>query len=285
MKRWFEVGGYTLAAALILFCMLSIALSYRELNNWQELLDGERNFAKELRQRVELSLLGLLVGFAALCGLFLWQLQQKHCAQLALKKINIDLQEKILAADDLTRKLSQQARYDELTGLTNRREFEQRLELIIKQVKRDPTEHALCFLDLDDFKLVNDSCGHQAGDELLRQLASLLSQQVRKYDTVARLGGDEFAILLEHCTAANAEKVAEKLREAVEQHRFSWDEELFSIKVTIGIVPINGHSRNKNELLSLADSACSLAKQQGRNQTHLYQPDTAISVKLATEPV
>ena len=301
MKRWFKVGGYTFAVALILFCILGIDLVlqnhvsklqplFAKTDHWsEEPLKEQYDFAAQLRQfkqSVRLSLLGLSIGLAVLCGLLLWQLQQNHRTQLALKKINAELQKKIQAADDLTHKLSQQASYDELTGLANRREFEQRLELVIKQTKREPTEHALCFLDLDSLKQINDACGYRAGDELLRQVASVFSQQVRKYDTVARLAGDEFAILLEHCTVNNAARVAEKLRNSVAQHRFSWGEHFFNITVTIGIVPINQHSHNKNELLNLADSACSAAKQQGHNQTHLYQPpETIISTKLATEAV
>lgn len=185
----------------------------------------------------------------------------------------------VMVFHDVTesRKLSQQliyqARHDALTGLINRREFEERLEHSIEQARVNQYEHALLYMDLDQFKVVNDTCGHAAGDELLRQITSLLQSQMRKHDTLARLGGDEFAVLLEYCSSDEAHNVAENLCEAVEAYRFTWEGNSFVVGVSIGLVPINKNSGSIGVVLSIADSACYAAKEAGRNRIHSYQED------------
>ena len=134
-------------------------------------------------------------------------------------------------------------------------------------------EHALCYLDLDQCKVINDTCGHMAGDELLRQLGSLLAAAVRRRDTLARLGGDEFGILMEHCTLAQARRVANKVRKAIAEFRFIWEEQAFHIGVSIGLVPITESSESVASLLSAADSACYAAKDEGRNRVRVYRLD------------
>jgi len=131
----------------------------------------------------------------------------------------------------------------------------------------------LCYLDLDQFKVINDTCGHVAGDELLRQLSSLLKKEIRKRDTLARLGGDEFGVLMEHCSLEQARRVALKLRKAVERYRFAWQERSFAVGVSIGLVPITETSMNTIEILKQADAACYAAKDAGRNRIHIYQAD------------
>jgi diguanylate cyclase (GGDEF)-like protein/PAS domain S-box-containing protein len=165
------------------------------------------------------------------------------------------------------------ARHDALTGLINRRELERQLDSAIVDAGGGERRHALCYLDLDEFKLVNDTCGHVAGDELLRQLTSLLASQVRDSDVLARLGGDEFGVLLRDCTVDNAVAVAEKLCRAVRQYRFSWEDRVFEVGVSIGVVPITRYSGSLSQVLSAADAACYVAKEQGRNRVHLYEPD------------
>ena len=173
----------------------------------------------------------------------------------------------------LAQQMSYQATHDGLTGLVNRHEFERRLQRVLTTTRTDQTNHALCYLDLDQFKVINDICGHFAGDELLRQVAGLLPKQIRTRDTVARLGGDEFGILMEHCSLEQAKRGAEALRKALEEFRFLWENKNFSIGVSIGLVPITEHSENIKTVLSAADAACYMAKDMGRNRVHIYQED------------
>ncbi len=173
----------------------------------------------------------------------------------------------------LSEKLSYQASHDALTGLVNRREFEQRLCELIDLAREAHTEHALCYLDLDQFKVINDTCGHIAGDELLRQLGMLLPEQVRKGDTLARLGGDEFGVLMERCSIMQATRVANALLEAIRNLQFHWEDKTFNIGVSIGVVPINEASESITAVLSTADSACYAAKDGGRNRIHVYRED------------
>lgn len=172
----------------------------------------------------------------------------------------------------LASQLSYQATHDMLTGLVNRHEFEHRLERVIESARDDNSVHALCYLDLDQFKVVNDTCGHVAGDELLRQLATLLQHRVRHRDTLARLGGDEFGLLLEHCSLAKSLEVAESLRQTVDQFRFAWQDRTFRVGVSIGLVPIGATVGGKSDVLQAADGACYVAKDSGRNKIHVYAP-------------
>lgn len=181
--------------------------------------------------------------------------------------------EDITEARNLSEQLSYQASHDALTGLVNRREFENRLRRVLESARKDGTEHALCYLDLDQFKVINDTCGHAAGDELLRQLAELLQEKIRKRDTLARLGGDEFGIVMEHCSLQQASRVADVLRELIENFRLSWEGRNFSVGASIGLVPITNASMGLAEVLSAADSACYRAKEEGRNRIHVYQQD------------
>jgi len=173
----------------------------------------------------------------------------------------------------LTRQVSWQARHDALTGLANRREFEQHLEQALQSARDEGQPHALCYLDLDQFKIVNDTCGHMAGDELLRQVTGLFQAQIRKSDLLARLGGDEFGILLHQCDLNQAEQVANTLREALCRLQFSWQTNMFTIGVSIGLVAITQTSESLTELLMAADAACYAAKNQGRNRVHIFRVD------------
>lgn len=173
----------------------------------------------------------------------------------------------------LANKLSHQAAHDALTGLFNRTEFERLLAVLIGQARTEQREHVLCYMDLDQFKIVNDTCGHAAGDELLRQLARLLEGRVRDSDALARLGGDEFGLILVGCPLNEALQVAEDLRALVADFRFSWEGKSFAVGVSIGLVALGPHSESLSALLSAADSACYAAKDAGRNRIHLYQDD------------
>ena len=171
--------------------------------------------------------------------------------------------------------LSYMASHDDLTGLFNRHEFESRAKRLISTIKQNREEHALCFLDLDQFKIVNDSCGHTAGDELLRQLSASLKKIVRRSDTFARLGGDEFGVLMVNCSLSQANRAANELLGKVADFQFSWGNQVFRIGVSIGLVGITEATDNFTELLKQADAACYMAKDLGRNRIHVYHQDDA----------
>jgi diguanylate cyclase (GGDEF)-like protein/PAS domain S-box-containing protein len=172
----------------------------------------------------------------------------------------------------MAQQLLWQASHDALTGLVNRREFERRLTELIDTARGQGREHALLFMDLDNFKTVNDTCGHTAGDELLRQLTALMLSRMRGSDTLARLGGDEFGALLESCPFDQALRIANALRETVREFRFVWEDKTFNVGVSIGLVPINAESGNLNRVLNLADACCYEAKNKGRDQVQVYHP-------------
>ncbi|MCH8248808.1 MAG: EAL domain-containing protein [Proteobacteria bacterium] len=172
---------------------------------------------------------------------------------------------------ELNRRLSYHASHDILTGLVNRRELENRLERALKSARARETSYALLYLDLDQFKMVNDSCGHSAGDALLGQLGALLKSKIRWRDTLARLGGDEFGVLLESCSLDEAMNTAETLRVAIGEYKFVWEGRNFRLGVSIGVVPITADNESVATMLSAADSACAAAKEAGRNRIHSFQ--------------
>ncbi|WP_455209848.1 EAL domain-containing protein [Kaarinaea lacus] len=181
----------------------------------------------------------------------------------------------ITAMRNLAHQLSHQAMHDSLTGLINRREFEKRLERALRLSRSSNQRHVLCYMDLDLFKVVNDTCGHIAGDELLKQVSRLLHQKVRKTDTLARLGGDEFGLLFFNCGLEKALDVVNALRKAVKEYRFVWGDTAYEIGVSIGVVEITAQSGGITHIMSAADTACFVAKDLGRNRYHLFQPDDA----------
>jgi len=176
---------------------------------------------------------------------------------------------------EIAQQLSWQASHDALTGLPNRREFESRLRRALAGSHAEAEEHALLYIDLDQFKIVNDTCGHIAGDEMLRQLSGLLHRQLRASDLLARLGGDEFGVLLAHCPLDRAIKIAETLRDTTRLFRFAWDNKTFEVSASIGVIPIHKNSGTLSQLLSAADMACYVAKEKGRNRYHVYQETDA----------
>src|SRR6185437_16175388 len=173
----------------------------------------------------------------------------------------------------LKRALSWQASHDALTGLINRREFDNRLHAALLSAQRGEGSHALLYIDLDQFKLVNDTCGHPAGDRLLRDVTGLLQTRVRASDTIARLGGDEFGVLLESCTLEQAARIAEGVRQAIRDFRFVWGSSTLSVGASVGIVPILAGTENVANVMSAADIACYAAKDAGRNRIHVYEAD------------
>ena len=184
---------------------------------------------------------------------------------------------------NLSVKMSYQATHDALTNLINRREFERRLEQAAIDANTNNKTHTLCFMDLDKFKAVNDTCGHIAGDELLKQISALIHSKIRETDTFARIGGDEFGLLLSGCPVEKAFTLAEIILKSVEDFRFHWDDKTFKIGVCIGIVTLDNKSGTLKEILSAADTACYLAKEQGRNRIHIYETDQAALLKHHNE--
>ncbi len=189
----------------------------------------------------------------------------------------------LIASEDITEtryligELEQKIYVDELTGLYNRRRFNRHLDEIVLSSRSGHHAHALFFIDIDHFKAINDSCGHQCGDQLLIQVADLLRKHTRKQDVLARLGGDEFGLILHSCSAEEARRVGEKLLQALGRYRFSWEGRYFSISASIGYTLIDSGTRmNAEELLRQADAACYLAKERGRNRLEMYDTHSAL---------
>ena len=185
----------------------------------------------------------------------------------------VSIQEDVTKRYELAKKLSYQASHDDLTGLVNRREFEIRLGQAVSDNSQAKIEHVLCFMDLDQFKVVNDTCGHSAGDELLRQISVEFLSTVRKSDTLARLGGDEFGLLMEHCSPEQGQRVADLILKATMDFQFNWEGRIFKIGVSIGLVAITEETVSLEELMKCADAACYMAKDLGRNRIHIYKAE------------
>jgi len=175
------------------------------------------------------------------------------------------------------------AYHDALTGLVNRSEFDRRLENALASARQGGKAHALLYLDLDQFKVINDTCGHAAGDELLRQIALLLSDCLRERDTLARLGGDEFAVLLEVCPIDRAREIGEILRQSIRGFRFPWEGKMFSIGVSVGLVAVDADSGCVADIMSYADTACYSAKDMGRDQLQVYNRHAGEASRLHSE--
>lgn len=176
----------------------------------------------------------------------------------------------VTAPRRMAQEMKHRATHDTLTGLVNRAEFEVRLKRVLSKAQEDASEHALLYIDLDQFKLVNDACGHAAGDELLQQVAGLFQAAVRERDTLARLGGDEFGIILEHCSAEHSLRVAQQICDRMDSFRFSHNERRFRVGASIGLVTISQAWMNTEALLQAADAACYAAKDAGRNRVHIW---------------
>jgi diguanylate cyclase (GGDEF)-like protein/PAS domain S-box-containing protein len=170
----------------------------------------------------------------------------------------------------LTRQMTYQASHDALTGLVNRREFERRLREAMDAAQTGDVAHALCYLDLDRFKVVNDTCGHTAGDNMLREVATIIKDAVRDSDTAGRIGGDEFALLLVGCPLEKARQIADDVVRSVNDYRFVWKDKIFNIGVSIGLVEIGRGGGSIEDIMSSADSACYVAKKQGGVHVHVY---------------
>jgi len=174
---------------------------------------------------------------------------------------------------EMLEQLNYQASHDSLTGLINRMEFERRLHRLLSHPIIADQEHALFYMDLDQFKIINDTCGHTAGDELLRQVSQVLQKAMRTRDTLARLGGDEFGCLIEHCSLSQALRVGDSILKYIEDYEFCWQDKYFHIGISIGLVAITDSSENVSNLLRMADASCYAAKYLGQKRVHVYHHD------------
>lgn len=181
----------------------------------------------------------------------------------------------VTMARSMARRISWAATHDVLTGLANRREFESRVDAALASAHNASKQHVLCYMDLDQFKVINDTCGHSAGDDLLKQVAALLQDKLRASDTLARLGGDEFGVLLDGCPLDRAALIAADLLAAVQDFRFQWGGKVFTVGISIGLVDISSDSGSRADIFSAADTACYAAKEQGRNRVCIFQRDDA----------
>jgi diguanylate cyclase (GGDEF)-like protein/PAS domain S-box-containing protein len=175
----------------------------------------------------------------------------------------------------LTRRMEKRALWDAthdlLTGLANRRDFEARIDASLARARATGEQDVFCYLDLDQFKIVNDNCGHSAGDALLKQISGVLHGRLRRSDSLARLGGDEFGVLIENCAIERAQAIANDLLTAVREYRFLWDGKSFGIGVSIGLVAITGETGSRADVFAAVDAACYAAKEQGRNRVCVYR--------------
>lgn len=209
----------------------------------------------------------------------------KDDAARLIPAINRELHENILLQEKrkIEAEIKHLAHHDSLTGLINRAEFENRLQRLVDRTKGDSKIHALLYMDLDHFKIVNDTCGHTAGDELLRQLTCRLVMSIRERDTLARIGGDEFCVLLENCSLERAIEIAHQIKDIVKKFRFSWNNRIFKIGISIGVLEIDQHCEAPSALLSAADLACYAAKDRGRDTVQIYQEDDEDMLRRRSE--
>jgi len=197
----------------------------------------------------------------------------------ALDQSRERFQQAVEVSNDLSAKLSHQESHDGLTGLVNRREFEQRLEALMKQNSTHPLEHAVCHINIDRFKVINETCGPAAGDELLVELAMLLKKRVRHHDTLARIGGDEFGIIMRDCTLMHAEHVANSLLDLLGELRFNWHGKRYAVGASIGLVPVTDPDSSVSNVLSAADAACHAAKDKGGHRVLMFSNDDTLLAK------
>ncbi|WP_031433615.1 diguanylate cyclase domain-containing protein [Methylomarinum vadi] len=262
-----QINGYTLAEIIgknpsFLKSGRTSEQTYKEL--WETLLSGRDWQGEILNQKKN--------------GEYYWSIQFISPVKDEQNKLThfVCIMEDVTEVRKKSEMISYQASHDDLTGLLNRRECEKRLERVIKGARANNTRHVFCFLDLDKFKIVNDTCGHLAGDDLLRGIAGLLGKQLRQRDTLARLGGDEFGIIMEHCQLKQAREIAEKICLEICSYNFHWQGHCFKIGVSIGLTEVNKLSADFTTVIEQADQACYRVKKQGRGQVALFSDNNIV---------
>src|SRR6266581_4000186 len=237
-----------------------------ELKPWQNRFSNTLGEATRWIQSTLLLVVLTVAGTLVPIGILLTQrmVSRVDRAERELKELKL--------GQEYAAKLAYHASHDPLTNLVNRPEFENRLKQALHSAATHARQHVVMYLDLDQFKIVNDTCGHAAGDQLLRQVGALLKQQVREGDSLARLGGDEFGVLLENCPMHEAVRIADKLRQCIAEFRFVSEGNSFSIGASIGVIHVADGMHNLTDVLSAADAACYMAKEKGRNRVQFYRP-------------
>lgn len=244
-----------------------------QMQDYQQL--AARRAMDESREayRETVVFIGILLAIAITVGIFVAFFVMRRTSQTEDVLFKQIIQER-----ELQKQLSYQASHDSLTGLINRFEFENHLKRALDSVVAEDATHAMLYIDLDQFKIVNDTCGHVAGDELLRQLSTVLQQKIRSSDILVRLGGDEFGVLLVNCTPEHTISVANELLNTVQEFRFVWEDKSFVIGASIGVVQVDKDSGNLANIMSAADTACYSAKDAGRNRVHVFRKNDAVIV-------
>ena len=237
-----------------------------ELKPWQNRFSNTLGEATRWIRKMLLLVIVTVAGTLVPIGIFLTQrmVSRVDRAERELKELKL--------GQEYAMKLAYHASHDQLTNLVNRPEFENRLKQALQTVTTQGRQHVVMYLDLDQFKVVNDTCGHAAGDQLLRQVGALLKQKVREGDTLARLGGDEFGVLLENCPMQEAIRIAHELRQCIADFRFVSEGRSFNIGASIGVIHVADGTLNLTDVLGAADAACYMAKEKGRNRVQFYRP-------------
>lgn len=237
-----------------------------ELKPWQNRFSNTLGEATRWIRKMLLLVIVTVAGTLVPIGIFLTQrmVSRVDRAERELKELKL--------GQEYAMKLAYHASHDQLTNLVNRPEFENRLKQALQTVTTQGRQHVVMYLDLDQFKVVNDTCGHAAGDQLLRQVGALLKQKVREGDTLARLGGDEFGVLLENCPMQEAIRIAHELRQCIADFRFVSEGRSFNIGASIGVIHVADATLNLTDVLGAADAACYMAKEKGRNRVQFYRP-------------
>lgn len=257
--------GLMICSVLVYWVSLSITRPLSELSQTlKKLFWGQQHLKSDKNTLPEIQTLQTTLNQIS---------REMHDAELAMRN----------RIQDAQAQLHYQARHDPLTGLVNRQELERRLQQALSDVRSHDSQHVFCYMDLDQFRVINDTCGHLAGDEMLRQISMILSQRIRQEDTFARLGGDEFGLLMSYCHVEKAIETAAQLRKIVENFRFMHEGRLFQTGMSIGIVEITPDLKDIGEITRHADAACYVAKDNGRNQIHLFHPKDDVLLKRHTE--
>lgn len=184
---------------------------------------------------------------------------------------------------NISDQLTYQASHDELTGLFNRREFEKQLTTILEEIEHTNEEHSICYIDLDYFKIINDTCGHFAGDQALKEISRIIHNNIRKNDVLARLGGDEFGVIFRNCPFKKAFDISSTIKDKIKDYKFTWEQHVFDVGASIGMTTISNEQQTLSELMIQADTACYVAKDKGRNYVHVYHGEDESQLKRSGE--
>ena len=261
----FHIAGKTDRSELRLILSRIVQIN-EELKPWQNRFSNTLGEATRWIRSMLLLVIVTVAGTLVPIGIFLTQrmVNRVDRAERELKELKL--------GQEYAMKLAYHASHDQLTNLVNRAEFENRLKQALQEITTRGRQHVVMYMDLDQFKIVNDTCGHAAGDQLLRQVGALLKQKVREGDTLARLGGDEFGVLLENCPMQEAIRIAHELRQCVADFRFISESRSFNIGASIGVIHVADGTLNLTDVLGAADAACYMAKEKGRNRVQFYRP-------------